>query len=357
MKILISSFLLCFGAATCFAEDVVTAPGPVPLLKAAIFVQNNAGPDLSGQIDPLTNQLAARLSEKGFLIIDRRDVITKFSESRETDPAAVKAAKALEQLARDGRSGSRLEDALTGASALRIARQLGADYLIMATINSVSQETKRFTGQGTAYGTNNATYVFTMRVAVKVLEGSRGGSIYGDVVSASERVALVEHLEIVTSDIYPKLVDAAAIKVAENIASKVERIASVKVAPSAKAVKFSVTSNIKGAAVELDGLAVGSTPGSFYAEPGIHTLRVSKEWLTNWERTVNIISNQTLNVGLELSDEGIQRYATLERLKAELEQSAADAYATRKIADGEKTKRSNSYERIQGAPTTNILVR
>jgi len=354
--IAVCSCLVLIAASMCFAAE---SGSDAPSLKAAIFVRNSAGPEFKEQIDPLTNQLAARLSEKGFSIIDRRDVIGKFSESRETDPVAVKASKALEQLARDGRSDTRLDDALTGASAVRIARQLGADYLIMATINSVSQETKVFKGQGTAYGTNNASNTFTMRVAVKVLEGSRGASIYGDVVAASERISIVENLEIATNDIYPRLVDAAAIKVAENISSKVERISSVKVAPAASAVKFRVDSNIKGATVELDGMAIGSTPGTFMAEPGIHTLRVSKEWLTNWERTVNIVPNQVISAALELSDEGIQRYTTLERFKAEIsiakEQSEADAYAKKKIAEGEKKKRENSYERFQGAPTVNII--
>jgi len=354
--VLTTLYLLTVSLGYAAAAEVISPP-----LRAAIFVQNSAGIEYKSQIDPLTNQLAARLSEKGFSIIDRRDVIGKFSESRETDPAAIKAAKALEQLARDGKSDSRLEDALTGASAHRIARQLGADYLIMATINSMSRETKSFKGQGTVYGTNNSSHVYTIRVAVKVLEGSRGGAIYGDIVAASERIALVENLEIATDDIYPRLVDAAAIKVAENISSKVERIASVKVAPPEKSVKFIVTSNIQGATVELDGAALGSAPGTFYAEPGIHTLRVTKEWLTNWERTVNISANQTINVGLELSDEGIQRYMTLERFKAEVsiakEQSEASAYATKQIAEGEKKKRSQSYERLNGVPTTNVIVR
>jgi hypothetical protein len=196
-----------------------------------------------------------------------------------------------------------------------------------------------------------------------VLEGSRGGSIYGDTVTAAERIAVVENLEILTNDIYPRLVDAAAVKISENISSKVERIASVNVAPPAKSVKFNVSSNVKNATVELDGLAVGSTPGTFYAEPGIHTLRVSKEWLTNWERTVNISANQNISVSLELSDEGIIRYVTLEKFKADLaiekEQSSADAYSKKKIAEGEKNKRSNSYDRNQGSPinnTTNYVV-
>ncbi|MBK5276848.1 MAG: PEGA domain-containing protein [Desulfuromonadales bacterium] len=350
-------FMIFIGVTAVFADEITTDE-PVPMLRAAIFVQNHAGPEFRGQIDPLTNQLAARLNEKGFSVIDRRDVLTKFSESRESDATTIKAAKTLEQLSKYDKSDSRLEDALTGGSALRIARQIGADYLIMATINSLSQETRTFKGQGTVYGTNNETTIFNLKLAVKVLEGGQGGAVYGDVVTTSERIAVGENLVIATNDIYPRLIEAAAAKIADNISNKIELIRSVKVNIPA-AVKFTVTSNIKGSTVELDGAVLGSTPGIFSAEPGIHTLRVSKEWLTNWERTVNITPNQTINVALELSDEGIQRYTTLERFKAEIsiakEQSDADAYAKKRVAEGEKQKRERSYERYQGAPTTNII--
>jgi hypothetical protein len=70
--------------------------------------------------------------------------------------------------------------------------------------------------------------------------------------------------------------------------------------------------------------------------------------MTNWERTVNIVPNQTINAALELSDEGIKRYTTLEKFKADIEIS-------KKRAEGEKKMLENSSIKYQGAPTTNII--
>jgi PEGA domain len=315
--------------------------------KAVVFVQNRAGSELDAQVEPLANELTARLTEKGFSIIDRKDVMATFSENRGRDKTNLAALKAVEQLLATGKSDTRLDDALSGGSALRIAQMLQVNYLVMATINSLGTEIRTFKGEGTAYNTNNQTTLFNLKLTVKVLEGGQGSSVYGDVVTASERIAVGENLTISTNDIHPRLIEAAAIKVADNIAGKIEAIRNVKVVLPL-GVGFTVKSNVKGANVELDGVVIGSTPGKFKASPGIHQLRVTKELLTNWERTVNIVPNQTFTVTLELSDEGIRQYTTLERFKTEME-------VAKKHAEGEKKMLEKSYIRYQGAPTTNII--
>jgi len=46
--------------------------------------------------------------------------------------------------------------------------------------------------------------------------------------------------------------------------------------------------------VELDGIAIGSAPGSFQGFPGLHKLRLSREGFDSWERTVNLYDGQNL---------------------------------------------------------------
>ena len=367
-KILIS---LCMAAVTIVSPLTVlaaekTADAP---LSAAIFIQNRAGSSFTDKLDMLNDLLTTRLTEKGFSVIDRSIVLAKFREARDLDPSLQRDVSALEKAA------TGIEDSLSGASALRIAQMIGADYLVIASLTSFGQETRTFRGEGTEYGTSNKSSVYTLRVAVKVLEGNSGGTVYGDLVSVAERVAVVERLEIESSEIVNKLLDAGALKLAENIGGKIQKIRDVKVKAPA-VVEFSVTSNVEGATVELDGAVIGSTPGRFVAAPGLHQLKVSKQWLTAWDRTINIFAGQTLNVSLELSSEGIRRYSTLEQLKLDLdrtkmqtelevkeregaieinkEQSEADAYSKKAIADGEKKKLEESYERIEGTPETTI---
>jgi hypothetical protein len=346
------------------AEKEADAP-----LRAAIFIQNRAGAEFTDKLDVLNDLLTTRLTEKGFSVIDRAAVHAKFREARDPEPSLQRDISVLEK------TGGGTGESLSGASALRIAQMIGADYLVMASLTSFGHETRTFRGEGTQYGTSNKSSIYTLRIAVKVLEGTAGGTVYGDLVSVAERVAVVERLEIESSEMVNRLLDAGALKVAENIGGKIQKIRDVKGKPAAVA-EFSVTSNVDGASVELDGAVIGSTPGRFVAAPGIHQLRVSKQWLTNWDRTINIFAGQTLNISLELSTEGLRRYSTLEQLKLDLartkmqtemegkeregnieinkQQSEADAYSKKAIADGEKKQSEESNDRIEGASETVI---
>lgn len=376
MKSILSFFcalLLCIG----FAGNGFSAESSLdaPPLRAAIFLQNRAGADFSDKLDVLNDLITTRLTEKGFSVIDRTVVLAKFRESRDLDPVLQRDVSSLEKASEGSTAAGGIENSLSGASALRISQMIGADYLVIASLTSFGHESRTFQGEGTAYATNNKSTVYTLRIALKVLEGNSGGTVYGDMVTVAERVAVVERLKIESSDIVNKLLDAGALKIADNVGGKIQKIRDVKV-KAAAVVEFSVKSNVDGATVELDGAVIGSTPGRFVAAPGLHQLKISKQWLTSWDRTINIFANQVLNVTLELSSEGIQRYATIEQLKLDQakskmrtemegkereanidinkEQSGADAYSKKAIADGEKKKREESYDRIEGAPSTII---
>lgn len=376
-KIITCSLLsvLCLFCPILAGAESDDGRGAKPLLRAAIFIQNRAGAELQSQIDVLNDHITTNLTDKGFSIIDKNVVIAKFRESREGDDAVRKNLRTMEEVIKLNKSEASVEDAVTGASALRIAQMIGADYLVVATINSLGMETRTFKGEGTIYGTDNQATIFNLRISLKVLEGNQGGSVYGDTVTATERMIVGQNLTVTTTDILPKLIETGARKIADNIAGKIENIRNIKV-KSVPVVEFTVNSNVDGAIIELDGAAVGSTPGRFTAAPGLHQLRISKEWLSTWERTVNIFQNQVLNVTLELSEEGLRRYTNIEQLKLDMantkqrnemeikereagigiakEQSEAEAYAKKRIADGEKKRREESYERIEGPPTTNI---
>jgi len=357
-----SAALIPFGDA--LAQQGHEADTNKPLLRAAIFVQNRAGKDFQDKLDVLNDMISTRLTEKGFSIIDKNDVVAKFRESRESDEAVANTIKALTDLTKSGKTETTVENAITGASALRISQMIGADYLVFATINSAGQEKRKFKGQGTIVGTDSEVTIHNLRIALKVLEGNQGGSVYGDVVTVSEKVAALQNLETESTDIINKLLNDGAVKIAENITDKVERIRTVKV-KSIPTVEFSIKSNIEDATVELDGAAIGSAPGRLNAAPGLHQMRITKEFFSTWEKTINIFPNQVLSVSLELSEEGARRFKDIETFKQAMaqqkqdmelekqgteaaigiakEQSAADADAKRKIAEGEKKKREQSY--------------
>jgi hypothetical protein len=82
---------------------------------------------------------------------------------------------------------------------------------------------------------------------------------------------------------------------------------------------------VGGVTVELDGAALGSSPGTFQASLGLHQLRVTRQWMTPWQKTVNIQEGVAFNIGLELSDAGIIRYQSMEGFRSLVAFSYAEA--------------------------------
>jgi len=340
-------------------------------LRAAIFIQNRGGEKLSEKVGVLNDMLSTRLTERGFSVIDQNEVAMRFQETKESDDISAVLKKALVNLIQRKETKTTVESTITDSSALRIAQMLGADYLIFATINSVGEEKREFKGEGTVYGSGNSVTLHTLRVALKILDGGQGGSLYGDMVTVNARESGNKYLSISSNDTLNKLLDLASIEIAQNVESNVERIrASKPVAPIGALV--TVKSNIEGSVVALDGAVLGEAPGEFSLAPGLHQMRITKDFCIPWERTVNLFDGQVLNISLELSDEGVKRFKTLETFQLKMakekqamdlekktteagidiarEQSSASAYETKQVADGEKKKREESYNRLKGAP-------
>lgn len=332
------TFLLvtCFFVPKLFAESNNTDFQGKQGIKAAIFVQNRAGNDFQDKLDTFKDLITARLTEKGFAIIDKNDVLAKFQESHNEDRGVQDIIQVAVDLTKVKKTETSVEDIITDASASRLARMLEADYLIFATVTSSGQEEKTFKGQDTVYGTDNAVTDHIMRLTLKVCDGVHGGTIYADVVKVTERVPQSQNFQVVSSDTINKLFDSGAALAAENISEKIENIREVKVDQGAE-VEFVVNSNVHGATVELDGAAIGSTPGRFRALKGLHQLRLSKERYATWEKTVNIFPGQGLNVSMELSREGIRRL-----------DETSEIDNKKQITEGEKKMLEKSYVHDDG---------
>ena len=330
------------------AQEETEAPLP---LRAALFVQNRAGNQYQDKVDVLNDMITVNLTEKGFSVVDKADAISRFRESRNETDSVKKALSVVADVVQTGKSEAAVEDAVSGAAALRIANHLDADYLIMASLNSVGNDYKRFDGKGTIYGVSTETNVVTLRVALKVLEGNSGGSIAGDMVTVSESIQKSDMGEIASSDVVNRLLERAAKEIADKVGKKIERIRNT-VVKAPNAVTVTVTTNVPGATVEADGAVLGTTPATLALPPGLHTVRLSREYFATWEKTVNIHEGQQLNVTLEFSEEGSRRYQSLEKFKAEMamaqEANSADAKAKVLQAEGQKKMLENSHIQFEG---------
>ena len=235
------------------------------------------------------------------------------------------------------------------ATALRTAQLMGADYLVFASLISVGEN--RTSVQ--AYGMTQQQTVTTLRLALRVLEGGQGAQIYGDTVAVAEKVAQTAHLQVDAGDLVNTLLDRGADELATRVRGSLARIEAAKPAAPALA-SVTVAATAEGAAVEVDGVVVGTAPGTFRLSPGVHEMRVSKEGYASWEKSVSVTDGQTLNVAMEMSAAGLARKGELEaqaRVDAiAREQSAADAQATTTVAGGIGRQASNSYIRLEGMP-------
>ena len=98
--------------------------------------------------------------------------------------------------------------------------------------------------------------------------------------------------------------------------------------------------------VELDGVAVGSAPGTFQARPGLHKLRLSREGFDVWDRTINVYDGQTLRVALQMSGDGYARWADTTAFLAGLDNERKLTDAEVKRIEGIAEFFKNSHYRV-----------
>lgn len=348
-SLLVVCGLIIIGPQLMAQEAGIAAPR-----KAAIFVENRVGPAMNDKVAVLEDFLTSRITEKGFSVISREVSINALKTYANAEVSAASATAVSAKVETPG--GSKEAAAVVGkttvgqfsvtpgttgldralsdnSSALRLAQNLGADYLLVASITSYGTEKKTDTGLGTV----NVSH--TLRVSYKVLEAAQGGSLIGSTVKAVKTIRTTEGNQTENSDLLNDLLDDAGTQVAENAGLKQRTIAGPSIA--AKQVEITVsccmqdlvslptslpdirildngtlavstnrlTVQVLNATVEMDGVAIGSAPGKFKVRPGLSKMRITREGFTPWERTVNCADGQKFeNTALQMSEAGYARW-------------------------------------------------
>ena len=305
----------------------VLAPPPPPTKPPvmAIFVKNQtkvAGMD--DQVDGIRDRLAAEVSGMDFIVMDSAEIGAAFNRYKITTA--------------EERAGL-IAGLFTGGSVTRVAQMLGADYILTASIIGASQM-NRVAG-------DRAVTIYTLRMATKVLDATTGGSVYGKNWSNKQPVPQGNGDDAMGH--YDDLIDMWVQDMGAELAAARPRWRA-PVADSGVLASFTVRTTLDdvftplattvdaskpvldelrvvagGITVEVDGAAVGSSGGTFRARPGLHQLRVSRQWMTPWVGTVNITDGAVFNVALELSAEGFEHYKNKEALRAEVALAYAEA--------------------------------
>jgi len=309
----------------------------------AIFVKNRAGDEYDEKIVAMEDLLSSRLAEAGFRVMSREDVIGSVAAFGDAGPNAGDPDLA----------GAELDKALSNnTSALRLAQNMGADYILTASIVSINHNRKRFKG----YDIDRTVFESILRGSYKVLDRTKGGSLTGGTVESSVKSPFQDQVDESTwgrrKHTYAEeigavddLVDEAATKLAAHLEKRRERVDEP--ADEAESVKWTVICgttdmvvptvvrtddndfvvgeqelpvNPMNVTVELNGVVVGTAPGTFEVPPGLSKLRLTREGYKDIARTVNIVPGQTLRIDMQMTDKEYARWkdmiAFLEQMKA-----------------------------------------
>ena len=250
---------------------------------------------------------------------------------------------------------AKLDRALSdNTSALRLAQNLGVDYILVPAITSYGTEKKSYTGNGI----QTLNTLHRLRVSYKIVEAGAGGAVRGGTFVSESTTRDTGSVQTDSTDTLNSLLDDAADQLAAAITASGQslpvevakagmvnfRVACTMTDPRQQPIVVSAASvsadnklmvtnqpaivQPMDVTVELDGVALGSAPGDFKAQPGLHKLRLSREGFDDWERTINVYDGQTLRVALQMSDAGYARWAAATAFLSKLDN-------TRKLTDAE----------------------
>ena len=111
--------------------------------------------------------------------------------------------------------------------------------------------------------------------------------------------------------------------------------------------------------VEVDGVSVGTAPGTIQIKPGFSKLRVTRPGFAPWERTINATNGLHLTIALEMSPDGYARWkdATAFLNAAKNGATLTDAQAAELRGKAKMFEQSGYKVDTKDAPTTNLFVR
>ena len=283
--------------------------------RCAVVVKNRTTQVPDEQVTALEDQLAALLADRGFSLIRREDVLNAVSTLSSAGPNAS-----------DDPLGSELDSMLSdNTSALRLAQNLDADYLMTASMSSFNSETRRFEG----YGTDREVAEYTLRTSLAIIGRASGGAKTGDVIVASVKRPASENL-FIEGDVTDGLITETARKAADALAMRASagRVDAPEQLAAAEPFYINATmaditfpevvrdengdyvltaNNFPmqafGVVVEMDGIVVGSTPGPFNVAGGLHKVRLRRDGFQDWEGTVNVREGAPLAIMMQMTPE------------------------------------------------------
>jgi len=354
-----------------------------PVRRVAIFIENNAGREYDAAVLPLLAQVKARASGRNFEIIDFRNAVLAMKPM----PDALKTAEGVAQTRRVqelqaamnrlqgnaeqknlGGQGTTTDDRLLAQNSfVTLAQSLGADYLMVLSVNPFDKEQNE-ANKITAYA-GNVSYELT---------DFGGFAIGGDIVE-------VRSLERGLQDrpYTPGLLTKIATDLAKNMNDNASQWRESSLAKSKIPVHFDATAMTMdsqplflpkfalgersvaldsqmpvrvAALVEVDGLVVGTTDCTVPIAPGLRKVRVFRDGLDDVTMTINAFEGLKILVPMRITEGEMKRVQELQKFIVANTAAGMLTEAAAEKIKGEAEMLRNSHVRIDATnlPDTHV---
>ena len=296
-------------------ETRVETPVRTAKPVCAVFVRNRATNVPDDKIGVLQDFASAHVTETGFKVISRES-----------------AMKAVADAGANARPAGDVDAVLSNnASALQLARNLGADAILNLSISSYGVDRTSYSG----HNLNVTSYIYRLKVSFELLDILRGGTHTGGVVTVSFTDRKQDAVESVRENVVDDLLDGAAADVANMLTSAMRNGTMAGVIDAAaqvhKQASFALVTTVADFPVpqvvrddggqyvvghgtqlievpldnvELDGNLVSSTNGMLQASAGLHKLRLGHKLFKDWQGTVFVSNGGRLVLSLQLNEAG-----------------------------------------------------
>jgi len=300
--------------------SVSESDGP---MKLAFFVNNRTRDKLNDFVLGFEDKLIAEISGGKFTPISVDDAVQALNQFA-PQSGGLTDRNALGTLA-----DRVLADQ---TSALRLAQNMGADCLLVVGVTTFTAAPRKLSSAGIRGTLLN----YTIGLSYRICEGVTGSSLDG----ASFMVRKATRHRDAAPDVDPAIVEEmmneAAQKVSEKLAANADRIkrqpkpgmVEILISPAPRDLQgnevslldLSITEDnmiVKGdasipvqvaATIEIDGMAVGTSPARLRVAPGMHKLRLSRAGFDDLNLTINATEGLTLTPAMTMSKEGFARW-------------------------------------------------
>lgn len=335
-------------------------------VRAAIFVADRIDdPVFKDKADAFTDLLAARLAKDGIAVADKRDTVEALRNYQLPDKKNLDDA-------------TKLDVALENeSSALALARAMGVDCIVSASLTAYDTQKREFNG----YGVLSLNEVHLLYTTARLLTIREGASLCGITAVATQTVPERTSLKVTEKNIAAPLMAEAAEKLATAIAQQAgERAEAIAQGAKVKNATIHIravwadllfpevvktkdgdyrTTQTRypvdiSATVELNGVVAGSAPGDISAPAGLSTLKLTREDFAPWSRMINVNEGLALTIALRLDEKGLARWKEMAAFLQELKDNAKLTDAQVHVLDGYAQMLRQSGVRIDQKQNINV---